>query len=123
MKIFFVATIVGALLVCGGVFFDRCIEDFSEEMLEMCQRLEDEMGTGKAVEREVELRNYLEKQHLLLASIINHDHIDEIEVCITEIKGYLAKEDWEEARVKCEKLKLLLERLPKEYGASLENIL
>ena len=52
MKIFFVATIVGALLVCGGVFFDRCIEDFSEEMLEMCQSLEDEKGTEKAVERE-----------------------------------------------------------------------
>ena len=123
MKIFFVATILGALLVCGGIFFDKCIEDFSEEMLDMCQRVEAEIGSEEAMQMEKELQGYLEERHLLLASIINHDHIDEIEVCITELTGYLAKRDWKEARVKCEKLKLLLERLPKEYGVSLENIL
>ena len=123
MKIFFVATVVGVLLIAGGVFFDSCIGNFSVEMLGMCQSLEEKIGSEEAVQKERELREYLEERHLLLASIINHDHIDEIEICITELKGYLAKRDWEEARVKCEKLKLLLERLPKEYGVSLENIL
>lgn len=123
MKIFFVATIVGALLICGGVFFDRCIENFSVEMLEICESLEGETDWNMALKKEEKLQDYLEGKHLLLASIINHDHIDEIEVCITELKGYIMENNSEEATVKCEKLKLLLDRLPKEYGVSLENIL
>ena len=123
MKTFFVAAVLGVLLIAGGVFFDRCIEDFSDEMLEICESLETEIGSDKALKMEAKLQDYLEGKHLLLASIINHDHIDEIEVCITELAGYLMENSSEEATVKCEKLKLLLDRLPKEYGVSLENIL
>ena len=123
MKTFFVAAVIGILLISGGIFFDKCIENFSKEMLDICQVMEEKSKLDEAIEQEEEIEKCLEDKHLLLASIINHDHIDEIEICITELKGYLEKKDLEEAKVRCEKLKLLLDRLPKEYGVSLENIL
>ena len=123
MKTFFLSTLIGVLLITGGVFFDICIEKFSDEMLNKCNILEAEISLDGAIEKENEIEEYLKNKHLLLASIINHDHIDEIEICLSELRGYLEVKDVEEARVKCGKLKLLLERLPKEYGVSPENIL
>ena len=121
MKTFFGAVIIGIVLVAGGIFFDSCIVDFSQKMLGMCDVLQNEMYSSSQKEQEIE--DYLRKKRLLLASIINHAHIDEIEVCVTELSGYIKKQDYKEANVRCEKLKLLLSRLPEEYGVSLENIL
>ena len=120
MKTFCLATIIGVLLISGGVIFDLCIEDFSEKMLEM---LEEEILSDVKVADTEEIEKFLDGKRLLLASIINHDHIDEIESCITELGAYLKEKKIDEAMVRCEKLKLLLGRLPDEYGVSAENIL
>lgn len=123
MKSFFFATAIGVILIFGGVVFDGCIEDFSEEMLRGCEMLENRIGGDNALKSAQEIGDFLESKKTLLASIINHENIDEIEACITEIMGYIAEEKIDEAKVRCEKLKLLVTRLPMEYGLSVQNIL
>lgn len=120
MKTFIGAAIIGVLLIAGGFVFDMCIENFSEEMLLKCEEFDSTDEKNRKIE---EINLFLEKKKILLASIINHQGIDEIETCIAEIKGYLEEGDVSEAEVRCKKLKLLLKRLPMEYGLSLQNIL
>lgn len=123
MKSFFFAAAIGIALIAGGMVFDSCIEDFSAEMLKCCEALEKDIKSGDASGTAGDVEAFLNSKKTLLASIINHENIDDIESCITEIKAYIAGEDIDEAAVRCEKLKLLIERLPMEYGLSLQNIL
>jgi len=123
MKTFFGAVLIGVLLVAGGIYFDQCIENFSMEMLAESELLGQKVSLGKGEEVVDSMNNYLNKKKILLASIINHDSINQIETCITELKEYIIQKDEKEASVRCEKLKHLLERLPMEYGVSLQNIL
>lgn len=123
MKTFFFAAGIGIVLIVGGFVFDSFIGDFSEEMLAGCKALEDRISEDNASAEVDGIEKFLEKKKTLLASIINHENIDEIETCITEIKGYIKSGDSKEAMVRCEKLKLLVARLPMEYGLSVQNIL
>ena len=123
MKTFFFAAAIGIALIVGGMFFDSCIKDFSNEMLDGCEVLEEKIKVGDASATATDIETFLNRKKTLLASIINHENIDEIEACITEIKGYVESGDMNEATVRCEKLKLLVARLPMEYGLSLQNIL
>lgn len=123
MKTFFCAVIVGVLLIAGGMVYDSCIKDFSEEMLKVCDNLEKKIHLQDDSGSTEEIQQYLDEKKTLLSSIINHSSLSEIETCITELDGYLRSKNYKEARVRCGKLKLLVERLPMEYGVSLQNIL
>lgn len=123
MKTFFFSAAIGIALIVGGMLFDRCIEDFSADMLKGCEVLEERIKSGDAKGTADDVESFLNSKKTFLASIINHENLDEIETCITELKGYIASNDIDEASVRCEKLKLLIERLPMEYGLSLQNIL
>ena len=123
MKTFFGAVVIGVLLIVGGVFFDLCIKNFSYEIMEKNKIVETDIFSPEALEKVEEIEKGLENKRILLASIINHGSIDDIETCVTELKGYLCEGNYIEATVRCQKLMLLLERLPNQYGVSLQNIL
>ena len=123
MKTFISAVIIGILLVAGSTISDMCIKGFSEEMTEVNRSImlnDSPKDAGRSV---AQMEKLLEERRIILAGIINHVSIDEIENCITEIKGYMNTGEEAEARARSYKLDLLLERLPEEYGVSVQNIL
>ena len=38
------------------------------------------------------IEEYIDKKKIVLASIINHENIDDIELCVSELKGYWLRE-------------------------------
>ena len=123
MKTFFGAVAIGIALIVSGVFFDLCIKKFSYEIMDINRLVEQDIYSHKAMDGVEKIKKRLDDKRILLASIINHESIDDIESCVTELKGYIDEGNYIEASVRCQKLMLLLERLPNQYGVSLQNIL
>ncbi|MBE7016241.1 MAG: DUF4363 family protein [Ruminococcaceae bacterium] len=123
MKTFISAIIIGVLLLGGSTISDMCIKNFSKEMIEENKNILENTSPDATMNSILQMEELLKERRMMLAGIINHISIDDIENCITEIKGYTKTGEYEEAKVRSYKLALLLERLPKEYGVSIQNIL
>lgn len=126
MKSFAASAVIAAVMVCGGILFNVCIKDISSDFCVRCGEIEEEIQNGnfeKAVILSGNLSDSMEERKLLLASIINHENIDEIEMCIAELCGYAEYADSAEAMLRCRKLEHLFEHLPSNYGIKPQNIL
>ena len=123
MKTFISAVIIGILLVSASTISDRCIKGFSDEMININKSIIEDGKKEDAQSSVLKMEKLLKERRIILAGIINHISLDEIENCITEIKGYASEGDEKEAKVRSHKLALLLKRLPEEYGVSIQNIL
>ena len=126
MRTFIIAVIIAGMLVGGGLVFNFSIDGIADELMTECDKISrqiDEEHFGEASENISKLEEYMDDKKIVLASIINHENIDDIELCISELKGYADREIAAEAHVRCKKLKHLLEHLPANYTVTLENIL
>ena len=126
MKTFITAMIIAAALVGGGIWFNNSIDAVADELMAECDeigKLIDEGDFETAAEEISQMIDYVDKKKIVLASIINHENIDDIELCISELEGYTESKITAEARVRCKRLHHLLEHLPANYKVKPQNIL
>lgn len=126
MKTFITAMIIAAGLIGGGIWFNYSIDNVAKELMTECDDITElvESGDFGAATKEIsEMIDYVDKKKIVLASIINHENIDDIELCVSELLGYTQSGVIAEARVRCRKLNHLLEHLPANYKVKAENIL
>lgn len=126
MRSFVVAMTIAGILIVGGVFFNISLNKLSGELFEASSQIEEYINNGdfeKASESISELSEYVDKKKPILASIISHDNIDDIEVCISELWGYTDNSSLVDSIAQCRKLEHLFEHLPSNYGLKAENIL
>ncbi len=126
MKSFWVAVVIAALLIGGGILFNRNIDHVTEELSEKEEKITEliEEKKFKAAEKEIEgLKKYIDEKMIILASVVDHKNVDEIELCVAEIEGYTKEESKIEALTKCKKLEHLINHLPVNYKVTLQNIL
>ncbi len=126
MKSFWAAVAIAAVLVAGGIFEYISIQSLSGRLIEDSDTAAKHITMGSygiALEKAEELSELMDEKKMLLGSVINHERIDEIELCISELTSYCKTETGYEALVRCEKLKHLFFHLPANYSIDLENIL
>lgn len=126
MKSFITALAIAVILVCGGIVFNISINNISNDFRERCERITEEIQSGnydEAARLSSELAEYSDRKKVLLASIINHENIDDIEMCITELEEYANNKKGAEALVRCRKLEHMFEHLPDDYSIKPQNIL
>ncbi|MBR5809085.1 MAG: DUF4363 family protein [Clostridia bacterium] len=126
MKSFWAAVVIAALLIGGGVLFNRHIDNVTEEMSQKEEKItaliEGESYDG--AEKEIDsLKKYIDDKMIVLASVVDHKNIDEIELCVAEIEGYAQEKSKTEALARCKKLEHLISHLPINYSVTLQNIL
>lgn len=126
MKSFITAVIIAAMLAGGGIALNMCISGISERMEDECGeilRLIEEGDYAQAKERAAAISEYIENKKIVLASTLNHENIDDIELCITELESYTENKIFAESIMRCKKLKHLFRHLPANYAITAENIL
>lgn len=126
MKTFLTAMVIAAMLVVGGIAFNVCIDGISQELTAECDAITGLLTAeefSSAAERIEALSDYIDRKKIILASVINHESIDDIELCISEIEGYTDCKMSAEALVRCRKLAHLFRHLPANYSITLQNIL
>lgn len=126
MKSFITSAVIAVLLVTGGILFNICINNLSEQLMEISEEItayinEDDFKT--ASEKVTELSEFVDKKKIILASVINHESIDDIELCLSELQSYSDNQVRIESLVRCKKLKHLFYHLPSNYSISPQNIL
>ena len=126
MKSVWIASAIGIFLLFGGIFFNMKIDGVTKKMQEKEERISvflEEKNFTMAQKEADELTGYIDNKMIVLASVIDHKLIDDIELCVAEIKGYSKEEYENEALVKCKKLEHLISHLPINYRVNLQNIL
>lgn len=117
---------IAALLIGGGLGFNMAIDNTADILKAECSEISQCIESGDdngAKENAEKIFKAMDEKKIVLASIINHENIDEIELCISELSGYLESGMSKEAYVRCKKLEHLLEHLPVNYRINLQNIL
>lgn len=126
MKSFWAAIVIAVLLIGGGVLFNRHIDNVTKEMSQKEEKItllinkESFSDAGKEIEN---LKNYIDDKMIVLASVVDHKNIDDIELCVAEIEGFAKEKSRVEALAKCKKLEHLISHLPINYSVTLQNIL
>lgn len=118
--------IIAALMTCGGIAFNIGIRSISDSFTAGCDKINAAAANGDfdaALEEISGLSDAVKKRKTVLAAVINHENIDEIEVCISELSGYVENGDRTETAVHCLRLRHLLEHLPENYSVTAQNIL
>ena len=126
MKSFWVAIVIAALLIGGGILFNKNIDRVTQELSEKEEKITAliEEKDFKEAEKEIDgLKKYIDEKMIVLASVVDHKNVDEIELCVAEIEGYTKEESKIEALTKCKKLEHLINHLPINYRVTLQNIL
>ena len=126
MKSFWAAIVIAVLLIGGGVLFNKNIDNVTEEMSEREEKITAliEKESFDLAEKEIdELKKYIDNKMIVLASVIYHKNIDEIELCVAEIEGYTKEKSRFFALTKCKELEHLIAHLPVNYSVTLQNIL
>lgn len=126
MKSFWAAVVIAALLIGGGILFNKNIDKVTQELSEKEGKItslieeKDFEEAGKEIDG---LKKYIDEKMIVLASVVDHKNVDEIELCVAEIEGYTREKSKTEALTKCKKLEHLINHLPINYRVTLQNIL
>ena len=126
MKSFWAAVVIAVLLIGGGILFNMNIDHVTEELAEKEEKITAliEKGNFPDAKKEIdELKKYIDDKMIVLASVVDHKNIDEIELCVAEMEGYTKEKSRTEAIAKCKKLEHLINHLPINYSVTLQNIL
>jgi len=126
MKTFWGAILILAILVGAGVASNICLDRLSDELLDATSKINDDVESEnfeKAYEKAEDLSEFIDKKKTLMASILNHENINDIEEVISDLLGYTKKSDITEASVSVKKLEHLFEHLPENYRLQLQNVL
>ena len=117
---------IALIIVIGGIAFNICINDLSDELIVRCEKITDLLSGSDfsgASEQISEMSEFIDRKKLIFASVLNHESIDEIELCVSELQGYSDNKYLVEALVRCKKLTHLFMHLPANYRVTMHNIL
>lgn len=126
MKTFLASLMIAAVIVGGSILYSIYLEDMTQDMSDYNQKilnLISEENYDSAKQGVEELTKFIDDRRLALASTMDHNHIDNIERNLAELKAYVSEGQKFDALAKCEILSTLFEHLPKNYSVKLENIL
>lgn len=126
MKSFIVSVSILFVLIFGSIGFNYCLDKIDKEMLSSVDEITNAIERSDfedANKMSKELSEYIDEKKPLLASILNHESIDNIEAEISDLLGYTEKSDLVEAIVSTKRLKHLFEHLPENYKLLFQNIL
>ncbi len=126
MKSFWAAVVIAVLLIGGGILFNMNIDSVTEELSEKEEKITEliEKENFDGAKKEIDnLKKYIDDKMIVLASVVDHKNIDEIELCVAEMEGYTKEKSKVEAITKCKKLEHLINHLPINYSVTLQNIL
>ena len=126
MKSFWAAVIIAVLLIGGGILFNKNIDNVTDELSEKEKRITAliEDKDFQSAKKEIDgIKKYIDEKMIVLASVVDHKNIDEIELCVAEIEGYAKEGDKTGAMARCKKLEHLIGHLPINYKVTLQNIL
>ncbi len=126
MRTFFVSLLIAALLIGGGLLFNSAMNNVSAELAEknntVLKNITAEDFALASAQADA-MSNYVKEKYTLLATIVDHNLVDDIELCISELSGYTKREDRCEAQVRCMRLEKLIHHLKTNYSLTLQNIL
>jgi len=126
MKSFWAAVVIAVLLIGGGILFNRNIDHVTQELGDKQKNIAELINDRKydlAEDKLEEMSKYIDDKMIVLASVVDHKNIDDIELCIAEIEGYAKEKRKADALTKCKKLEHLINHLPVNYRVTLQNIL
>ncbi len=126
MKTFLASILIAAVLLGGGFLFNSAMNRVSEELAAQNSETLKSITAGDFVLASAlseQMNDYINKKYTLLATIVDHNIIDDIELCVSELTGYTEREDGIEAQVRCLRLGKLIRHLRTNYNVTLQNIL
>lgn len=126
MKSFWAAVVIAVLLIGGGILFNQNIDHVTQELADKEGKITSliEKRDFKSAEKEIqEIKKYIDEKMIVLASVVDHKNIDDIELCVAEIEGYAKEKKKADALTRCKKLEHLINHLPINYRVTLQNIL
>lgn len=118
--------ILAVITVSGGILCNTQIDKATKAMTEKEHIISECLlkGDNASALSEIEkLIGYIDEKRTILASTIDHKLIDDIEVCLAEIRGLAEQDEAALALTKCRRLEHLIQHLPTNYSLSLQNIL
>ena len=126
MKTFIFAMVLAAITISGGILFNMQLDRVSASMTNQETVISQKLlakDTKSALYEIEKLIGYIDKKRVVLASTIDHKLIDDIEVCLAEIRGLCEQSEIPLALTKCRRLEHLIRHLPTNYSLTLQNIL
>lgn len=126
MKSFWAALVIAVFLIGGGILFNMNIDNVTEELSEKEEKITSLIEKENFLDAKAEidgLKKYIDDKMIVLASVVDHKNVDEIELCVAEIEGYAMEKSKTHALTKCKKLEHLISHLPINYSVTLQNIL
>lgn len=126
MRSFIVALCIGIIMVGGCILYMMEVEDISDELKNLNEKVIDNIKVEQYFEAEENLKKlsgYFEGKLIMLAATGNHTELDQIQIYISQIDEYIKEEQKGDALAFCESLDIMLQHLPKNYRLRPENIL
>lgn len=126
MKGVIISLCIAVVLVTGSIIYTNHIDNVSKELAQMNSRVAaalEDGDFGKARAETEKMEEYMEKKNTALAATGNHQELDNIEMNLSELSGYVDGGKQTDALARCNVLGFLFEHLPKNYKLKLENIL
>lgn len=126
MKTFVFSMILAIITVLGGILFNMQIDKSAKVMQAQEHHISSHLSNGNissALSEIEKLIAYIDQKRTVLASTIDHKVLDDIEVCVAEIRGFAEESEISLALTRCRKLEHLIRHLPANYSLTLQNIL
>lgn len=126
MKGVIISLCIAAAIVTGSLIYTKHIDNVSERLSQMNITVRESLDREDFVSASAATKNiedYLERQRTLLAATANHEELEQIEINIAEMRGYIGGEMKADAISRSNTLGFLFEHMPKNYKMHLENIL
>jgi len=125
MKSFIMALIIAAVIIMGGIYCTSRVDNLMEELTKKSDSITENInndGYDKASNTLFQIEERLETDAVILASYLDHNEIDKIEIAISQLEVYLERKEKTSALASLNTLKKHFLRIPKDYKIKLENI-
>ncbi len=126
MRSFIISLIIAGIVVASSLFFVGEIEKVSKSVGESVEEIVEALDAEdfeKAGALTEEMAEYVDREKITLAVIMDHTQLDKIESEIAELEGYIKGRVKNDALAKCNVIDVQVRHMPKNYKLKIENIL
>lgn len=125
MKSLITALIIAGVIVAGGLYCTNQVEELMAELTKKSDSIAENInndGYDSAKDILLGIEKSLENDAVILASYLDHNELDKIEVAVAQLEVYLERKEKTPALAGVNTLKRYFRRIPKDYRVKLENI-
>lgn len=126
MKGVIVAIVISAAIVCGSFLYTNRIMGISDELLAISEKVGEELqreNYAAALDGVGRIEGYIREKRIFFSVTNNHTRIDDIEMNIKKLEGYIAEGDKNDAIAHNNQISVMIEHLPEDYKVTVGNIL